>query len=361
MSSAALQTSPHQQTLLASPALQSPSSRQYTSHPSPNREAYQAHQGSTAPSSSRRPPSRKTSGNTNTPPFDPNTLIARTAVPGATRYSEHPPSASERSSNTAPIAPPRTSSNHQGGHTRRNSYSTEKMSNSPRHVQTDPPRSVPRGDTNGTTENGRSKRAPSSHGAQDSPARATGARAGTMAETTMPIRTQQTPNSKSSREASENLNRALANGEQTNGHHDSRDTYQGSPSQNHVASATPPAVAMNSGQDAQRGSRSRHDHSRGHKTTTKFGDFILGNTIGEGEFGKVKLGWKQDSSVQVSVMVSTLAQDLIMKILMAAGGYQTHKKRQCRDQSVPIGENPTRGYDSARHSSSKYRAINRYG
>ena len=51
--------------------------------------------------------------------------------------------------------------------------------------------------------------------------------------------------------------------------------------------------------DERRGGRSRQDHSRSHKGTTKFGDFILGNTIGEGEFGKVKLGWKQDSSVQV--------------------------------------------------------------
>ena len=34
---------------------------------------------------------------------------------------------------------------------------------------------------------------------------------------------------------------------------------------------------------------------------TKFGEYILGQTLGEGEFGKVKLGWKKDGSVQVAI------------------------------------------------------------
>lgn len=61
--------------------------------------------------------------------------------------------------------------------------------------------------------------------------------------------------------------------------------------------AAPPAIVA-SAEHAQRGSRSRHDHSKREKHT-KFGEYILGNTIGEGEFGKVKLGWKSDSDVQV--------------------------------------------------------------
>jgi protein-serine/threonine kinase len=69
----------------------------------------------------------------------------------------------------------------------------------------------------------------------------------------------------------------------------------------HVDDAAPlPVVSSGAQDDQRRGGRSRHDHSRSHKATSKFGDFILGNTIGEGEFGKVKLGWKQDSNVQVS-------------------------------------------------------------
>lgn len=64
--------------------------------------------------------------------------------------------------------------------------------------------------------------------------------------------------------------------------------------------AVPPPIssAPDQGDDARRGGRSRHDHSKREKQT-KFGEYILGNTIGEGEFGKVKLGWKQEGGVQV--------------------------------------------------------------
>ena len=34
---------------------------------------------------------------------------------------------------------------------------------------------------------------------------------------------------------------------------------------------------------------------------TRFGDYILGQTLGEGEFGKVKMGWKRDGGVQVAI------------------------------------------------------------
>ncbi|EON98538.1 putative camk camkl kin4 protein kinase protein [Phaeoacremonium minimum UCRPA7] len=66
--------------------------------------------------------------------------------------------------------------------------------------------------------------------------------------------------------------------------------------------APPPVVAqVDQGDDARRGGRSRHDHSGKREKHTKFGEYILGNTIGEGEFGKVKLGWKQDGGVQVAI------------------------------------------------------------
>lgn len=70
----------------------------------------------------------------------------------------------------------------------------------------------------------------------------------------------------------------------------------------HHEAAPAPAVNVTPNTDEKRGQRSRQDHSRSHHKTSKFGDFILGNTIGEGEFGKVKLGWKQDSSVQVGLL-----------------------------------------------------------
>lgn len=41
--------------------------------------------------------------------------------------------------------------------------------------------------------------------------------------------------------------------------------------------------------------------SSGKRKETRFGEYILGQTLGEGEFGKVKLGWKTDGSVQVAI------------------------------------------------------------
>ncbi|KAJ5146987.1 hypothetical protein N7526_000339 [Penicillium atrosanguineum] len=53
------------------------------------------------------------------------------------------------------------------------------------------------------------------------------------------------------------------------------------------------------------GHRSRHDYSNNGNTIkrkeTTFGTYILGQTLGEGEFGKVKLGWKRDGSIQVAI------------------------------------------------------------
>lgn len=39
----------------------------------------------------------------------------------------------------------------------------------------------------------------------------------------------------------------------------------------------------------------------GRRKESKFGSYFLGQTLGEGEFGKVKLGWKKDGSVQVAI------------------------------------------------------------
>lgn len=49
--------------------------------------------------------------------------------------------------------------------------------------------------------------------------------------------------------------------------------------------------------------RTRQDHSASasRRKETKFGEYVLGQTLGEGEFGKVKLGWKKDGSVQVAI------------------------------------------------------------
>ncbi|KAE8146458.1 kinase-like protein [Aspergillus avenaceus] len=51
------------------------------------------------------------------------------------------------------------------------------------------------------------------------------------------------------------------------------------------------------------GLRSRHDYSENSmkRKETTFGQYMLGQTLGEGEFGKVKLGWKKDGSIQVAI------------------------------------------------------------
>ena len=57
-------------------------------------------------------------------------------------------------------------------------------------------------------------------------------------------------------------------------------------------------------EDGGRGAgRSRQDYASNaaRRKETKFGEYVLGQTLGEGEFGKVKLGWKKDGSVQVAI------------------------------------------------------------
>ena len=72
------------------------------------------------------------------------------------------------------------------------------------------------------------------------------------------------------------------------------------------AEAVPGLAVMNIA-DAGEGSvstqRTRQDHgsSTSRRKEAKFGNYILGQTLGEGEFGKVKLGWKKDGSVEVAV------------------------------------------------------------
>lgn len=47
--------------------------------------------------------------------------------------------------------------------------------------------------------------------------------------------------------------------------------------------------------------RQDYSASAARRRDTKFGEYVLGQTLGEGEFGKVKLGWKKDGSVQVAI------------------------------------------------------------
>ncbi|KAH7320007.1 kinase-like domain-containing protein [Stachybotrys elegans] len=187
-----------------------------------------------------------------------------------------------------PVAPPRTSSSQQSGSARRSNYSSEKMTTS---------RGASRGEANGSTEAHRSKRTTAAH---ESP-RQTTSRDGRTADASLPVRAPRDNSGVpgSSHRSAYDASDVTADAVSTT-HSDSRSVpreYQGSPMPDDDA-APPPVVQTG---EERRGGRSRHDHSRSQKGTTKFGDFFLGNTIGEGEFGKVKLGWKQDSNVQVAI------------------------------------------------------------
>ncbi|KAL2824156.1 hypothetical protein BDW59DRAFT_88891 [Aspergillus cavernicola] len=78
----------------------------------------------------------------------------------------------------------------------------------------------------------------------------------------------------------------------------------GSPTNESTPASGLGLVSGDSMEDEGRGSMpSRQDfpeHTVKRKETT-FGQYILGQTVGEGEFGKVKLGWKRDGSVEVAI------------------------------------------------------------
>jgi protein-serine/threonine kinase len=79
----------------------------------------------------------------------------------------------------------------------------------------------------------------------------------------------------------------------------------------HAGDAIPPMVpgagmsgelpAAEAAPVPQQRSRQEHLKHSSHRKEVKFGDYILGSTLGEGEFGKVKMGWKKESTVQVAI------------------------------------------------------------
>lgn len=54
------------------------------------------------------------------------------------------------------------------------------------------------------------------------------------------------------------------------------------------------------------GGRSRQDHSKSKNSAKRstFGGYFLDQTLGEGQFSKVKMGWKQDSTVEVAIKLT---------------------------------------------------------
>ena len=216
--------------------------------------------------------------------------------------------------------PPRTSSNQHasagaGGSSSRRAQGADRAtdaSSSRRAAHADPNGTlVDPGRDEAADQGSRSRR--THQIAQEPPQRTSSTRDGRAAAPTvsLPIRTPQSSTSQTtpkgpSREASEILNSVLVSQDEVDIAREKERLAMAQPhhadSQQDEEEALPPPITSNhhdhAEESSRRGGRSRHDHSKREKQT-KFGEYILGSTIGEGEFGKVKLGWKQEGGVQV--------------------------------------------------------------
>ncbi|EJT78940.1 CAMK/CAMKL/KIN4 protein kinase [Gaeumannomyces tritici R3-111a-1] len=305
-----------------------------SAHSSPTREGYHAnpqHSNSPSQRQSRRTtaaadPSASSHQNSASPVSQSNSpMSSRAAISSPVAVATGTPeyqtaAAAERRRHHAPSnVPPRTSSSHQpsasGQSSRRSAAANERAHNSPRRAPDNRSSSADQLQSpHGEQSPASSRRKERQHYVPAPPndARRGGSssrdpRASAPA-TTMPIRTQTTASSSAasssrgpSREASEILHSMIISPPEVDIDREKERLAQAQPHPLASAhgvddAATPPVVSP----AEARGTRSRHDHSKREKQT-KFGDYILGNTIGEGEFGKVKLGWKQEGGVQVAI------------------------------------------------------------
>jgi hypothetical protein len=88
------------------------------------------------------------------------------------------------------------------------------------------------------------------------------------------------------------------------------------------------------GQSQSTSSRSRSSKKGTHvHREVRFGNYILGQTLGEGEFGKVKLGWRRPEPGQTTGDgVQVLFLDRYSFRLLIVGRHQTHSKRKRRHE-----------------------------
>lgn len=233
-------------------------------------------------------------------------MTSRTAlaspVPVTAAESMPSTSSSSRRRHDPPVAPPRTSSSQQGGPTsRRAARAEERSTNSPRRASA---AEGSRAAVNGYDESA-SRRRTTQHDAPRGSSR-------DGYTTTLPVRPTTSSSSKQpSREASEVLNQIIVSQPEEDLE---REQERLEEAQAHLVSSAhgdyddtaPPAISASRDvhDDSRQGRRGRLDQSKKEKAS-RFGDYYLGHTIGEGEFGKVKLGWKHDDRVQVCYGIRT--------------------------------------------------------
>ena len=115
------------------------------------------------------------------------------------------------------------------------------------------------------------------------------------------------PPTKLSREGSEVINRVIVSDPSVDAVREKERLAEAIPMPSSPSVSSPTGLGLVGSEgvdDGGRGPRqSRQDYSStaGRRKETKLGEFVLGQTLGEGEFGKVKLGWRKDGSVQVAI------------------------------------------------------------
>ncbi|KAJ5037171.1 uncharacterized protein L3040_007351 [Drepanopeziza brunnea f. sp. 'multigermtubi'] len=356
MSSAALQAASHQPTSIGShsPVTGTSSGRPYTagSSQSRDRDVYYSQASASASPSSTRRPSRRPSGNGQpangtqsqhyTAPAGNNHLPGPTtssrassshnhSSPEATTYPTMAPG--DLRAGVPPVVSARTSSSNRASAPAAATSTTDRTRRTAAYEssrQSTTGDGQERGDrqrSNGNTQvNGEEASTAAANAAararrkaQQSPQEGTSHRSSGSREPRAPQSASaaqrqavsgaaaQSP-SAPSREASAVLNRVIVSKPEVDLDRERDRMAEAIPSSPASQSqSTPGGLGLVGGEGMEepaRGSRSRHDHSANagkREKSSKFGDYYLGNTLGEGEFGKVKIGWKQAGGVEVAV------------------------------------------------------------
>lgn len=215
----------------------------------------------------------------------------------------------------APIAPPRTSSTRSSGAALAAASAATKA-RQPIHIYEDQAAASAQSAAGGEGhERGERQRGGSSHGAggerdgykEDASSASRARRKPSAQQEQLPHRSNSTRETRPSgppKQASEVLNRIVVSKPEVDLERERERLAEAKPTSASSNGASPGGlnVGGNEGaEDGSRGSRSRQDHGAVRKEkNTRFGEYFLGNTLGEGEFGKVKMGWKQEGGVQVS-------------------------------------------------------------
>ncbi|KAF2259800.1 Pkinase-domain-containing protein [Lojkania enalia] len=309
MSSAAVQTS--------GPAI---SNRSYQQPQSPHgREQYYAQQSpATASPGSSRKPSQRPSGNGTSPntPTAPQALSSSTAsnIPNLNtpRTQPLPPTtnpspimaASAASMAGAPMPPPRTSSHRNQPSTTTSGNNSPSTSRAPQSASYTSAGGKARDDaTNAGQPRRKGKDSPrhqsSSSRAKHSHSQPSHSRSATaIDQTNLP------------REESTVINRIVVADPQEDIAREEARQAEARPIA--AGSGITPTTGLglvgsegvdDGGRGGGSGGKSRQDHSKseGSAKRSRFGNYILGQTLGEGEFGKVKMGWKKDSNIEVAI------------------------------------------------------------